>query len=115
MATFTKHFLSGSTSGIGIVVHASDSGTASTIHVAPVGTASKDEVWLWAYNGHTADLVLSTEWGTSANPRKVTIESQAGLVPTKPGLLIQNGLKITAFAGSAGMIIVDGFVNRITD
>jgi hypothetical protein len=115
MATYTKEFLSGSTNGIGIVVHASTSGSASTIHEAVSGTAAKDEVWMYAYNMHTADLVLTIEKGGTSNPMKVTIPYQSGRVPLEPGLPTNNSVKTCAYAGSAGMIIIEGYVNRITD
>jgi hypothetical protein len=31
-----------------------------------------------------------------------------------PGLLLQNGLAITAYAGTTNVIMVNGYVNRIT-
>jgi len=115
MATYTKEFLSGSTNGIGVVVNASTSGTAGTIHEALSGTAGKDEVWMWAHNMHTSDLVLTIEKGGTSNPTKVTIPYQSGKVPIDPGIPINNSVKVCAYAGSSGMIIIEGFVNRITD
>lgn len=118
MATYTKEILSGSTDGVGITiasVSGGTAGTAGTIHQAPAGTAGKDEVYLYAYNGHTADVVLTVEWGTSAYPRKVTIPFQAGLICVTPGLPIRNSLAVQAFASVTNVITLDGFVNRITD
>ena len=117
MATFTKRFLSGSTSGCGIVVTSvsGGSGTAGTIHECSAGTSHKEEIWLWAYNGHSADIVLSIEFGTSSLPRKLTIPYQAGLVPVIPGLPMNDGMKVHAFAGSSGVIAIDGFVNDIEE
>ena len=118
MATFTKRFLSGSVNGCGIsVISASGgtAGTAGTIHECSAGTSGKEEIWLWAYNSHTSDVVLSVEFGTSALPRKVTIPSQAGLVPVIPGIPLNDGMKVQAFAGSAGVVVIDGFVNQIVD
>lgn len=118
MATYTKEFLSGSTNGVGIVVQSSSGGTAGTactIHAAPAGTTGKDEIWMWAYNSHTANLVLTIEWGTASNPRTITVPYRSGLIPVAPGLPVNNGITVQAFCGSAGKIIIDGFVNRIVE
>ena len=118
MATFTKQFLSESINGCGVTVTSGaggTAGTAGTIHTCAAGTSSKEEIWLWAYNSHTSDVVLSLEFGTSALPREVTIPFQSGLIPIIPGIPMNNGMKVQAFAGSAGVIVIDGFVNRIVD
>jgi hypothetical protein len=118
MATYTKEFLSASTNGIGIPVWSESggtAGTAGTIHQAVSGTGAKDEVYLYATNYHTADVVLTIEWGTSAVPRVVTIPFKAGLVPIIPGLPINNSVKVQAFCATSGMIVIDGYANRRTD
>jgi hypothetical protein len=113
MATYTPGFLTGAGSaGCGITITSvSGAGTCGTIHVCGTGI---DEVWLWAYNSATADQTLSIEWGTSALPRTVTIPYKAGLVPVSPGIRVPVGFKIQAYAGSSGVIVVDGNVNNIT-
>ena len=64
---FTKALLSGSTNGKGIkVVQTATAGTL--LHTAVAGTSSLDEIWLYAYNGHTADVVLTIEWGEATVP-----------------------------------------------
>lgn len=118
MASFTKEFLTGSVNGCGITVTSGTDGTvgtAGTIHQCSAGTAGKEEIWLWAYNSHTSDVVLSVEWGTSALVRKMTIPTQGGLVPVIPGLPMNNAMKVQAYAGSAGVVVIDGFINRIVD
>lgn len=107
MATFSAGVLTGATNGYGIVM---GSGTAGTIHECGTGL---DEVWLWAYNGGTADIALHLHWGTSAMPRIVTIPYQAGLVPITPGVRVPSGFKIMGTAGSSGVIVIDGNVNNI--
>jgi hypothetical protein len=118
MATFSKRLLSGSVNGCGITVNSvsgGTAGTAGTIHAASAGTAGKEEIWLWAYNTSTTAIPLSIEFGTSSMPITQDIEPQSGLVPIIPGLPIHDGLKIQAFAGTAGLIAIDGFVNQIAD
>jgi len=116
MATYTKNLLSGSTNGKAIkVVQTATAG--DTIHTAVAGTSDFDEIWLYAYNGHTVDVILTIEFGGASVPDQniiATIPYKAGLVPIVPGLLLQNGLVIKAFANVANVVTIIGFVNRIT-
>lgn len=118
-STAKKRLLSGSTDGKGIkVVQTATAG--DTIHTAVAGTTpgTYDEIWLWAYNGHTADVVLTIEFGGATVPDQnivVTIPFKSGLVPVVPGLILQNGMVVKAFAASANVVTLSGFVNSITD
>lgn len=119
MATAVKRKLSGSTDGKPIKI--TQTATAGdTIHTAVAGTTAGtfDEIWLWAYNGHTADVVLTVEFGGATVPDQnivVTIPYKAGLVPVVPGLILQNGMVVKAFAATANVITLMGYVNSITD
>lgn len=112
---FTKLILSGSTNGKGIkCVATSTPGTL--IHTAVSGTSSMDEIWLWAYNGHTSDVVLTLEWGGVAVPDDntiVTIPTKAGRYIVVDGRLLNNSLVVRAFASVANTVVIDGYVNRI--
>jgi len=114
-----KRKLSGSTDGKAIKI--TQTATAGdTIHTAIAGTTAGtyDEIWLWAYNGHTADVVLTIEFGGATVPDQnivVTIPFKSGLIPVVPGLLLQNGMVVKAFASVANVITLIGFVNAITD
>ena len=116
MATYTKRALSGSTNGKGIkVVATATAGT--TIHTAVAGTSDFDEVWLWCVNSDTTAKKLTIEYGGVASPDdliEVTIPAENGLVLIVPGLIIQNSLVVRAFAETANVLMVSGFVNRIT-
>lgn len=116
MATYTKELLSGSTNGRGIkIVPTATLGT--TIHTAVSGTSAWDEVWLYAFNSNGADVMLTIEWGGVTDPDdivEVTIPFRAGWVPIVPGFLLQNSLVITAFADTANVIAIQGWVNAIT-
>lgn len=119
MATAVKRKLSGSTDGKPVLVVATAT-AGTTIHTAVAGTTAGtfDEIWLWAYNGHTADVVLTIEWGGATVPDQnivVTIPFKSGLVPVVPGFILQNGAVVKAFAGTANVITLNGFVNSITD
>ena len=116
MATFSKQLLSGSTNGKAIkVVATATAGT--TIHTAVSGSASLDEVWLYAHNTSASSVKLTLEWGEATAPDghiEINISAEgAGLVLIAPGILLQNSLVIKAFAGTANVINIFGFVNRI--
>ena len=116
MATFTKTLLSGSTNGKAIkVVATATAGT--TIHTAVSGTASLDEIWLYAHNSSAASVKLTLEWGEATAPDgniEINIGAEGtGLVLVAPGLLLQNSLVVKAFAGTANVITLTGYVNRI--
>jgi hypothetical protein len=116
MATYSKQFLSGSTNGKGIkVVQTATAGT--TIHTAVSGTSSIDEVWLYAHNTSSAAVKLTLEWGGATAPDdhiEINIGAEGtGLILVAPGILLQNGLVVRAFAGTANVINIFGYVNRI--
>lgn len=114
-----KRKLSGSTDGKPIkVVQTATAG--DTIHTAVAGTTAGtyDEIWLYAYNGHTADVVLTIEFGGATVPDQnivVTIPYKSGLQLVVPGLILQNGMVVKAFAATANVITISGYVNSITD
>jgi hypothetical protein len=114
-ATFKKMPLSGSTHGRGIKVVATAT-LGTTIHQAINDTTDLDEVYLWAFNTHTADVVLTLEWGGVTDPDdliEVEIPKQSGLVAIVPGCVLRNNLVITAFAAVANVVTIHGFVHRI--
>ena len=119
MATFTKTLLSGSTNGKAIKV-AQTATAGTTIHTAVSGTASFDEIWLYAHNSSATTVKLTLEWGEATAPNgniEVTVLPEAGLVTVIPGLLIVGNatpLVVKAFAGTASVVAIHGFVNQIT-
>jgi len=114
MATYTKVQLSGATTGKNIkVVATATAGT--TIHTAHA--TSIDEIWLWCVNSDTTDRKLTIEFGGVAAPDdliEVTIPAEDGLYLVVPGLTLTNSLVVRAFAATANVLSVNGFVNRIT-
>ena len=115
MATYSKELLSGSTQGKGILV-AATSTAGTTIHTAVAGTTDLDEIWLYAVNTHSADIKLTLEWGEATEPNgniEQTVPTESGLMLLVPGLLLQNGLVVEAFASTASEIVIHGYVNKI--
>ena len=116
MATYTKSKLSGSTNGKAVLV-AATSTPGTTIHTAVAGTSAWDEVWLYAQNNHTAAVDLTIEYGAAGSVGDniiMSIPSKSGLYLIVPGLLLQNGLVVKAFAGTTNVVAITGFVNQIT-
>ena len=119
MATAVKRKLSGSTDGMAIKVAAiATAGTA--IHTAVAGTTpgTFDEIWLWAYNSDSNKIMLTIEFGGASAPDqniRIELPPRVGLVPIVPGLILQNGATVKAFASSTNVVTVSGFVNAITD
>ena len=122
MATFTKLALqpAGST-GTGLAIKVAAIATAGTaIHTASTTTTTIDEIWLYAVNTSTSSVKLTIEWGEATAPDgniEVTVLPEAGLVTVIPGLLLQGNATakvVRAFAGTADVICIHGYVNRIT-
>lgn len=118
MATYTKTILSGSTDGKGIkVVKTATAGT--TIHTCSSTATDLEEIWLWAYNSHTAAVLLTIEFGGATAPDqniKVYIPSQEGLFCVVPGLILKGNatpLTVKAFAATENVITISGYVNLI--
>lgn len=114
MATYTKLPLSGAADGKGVKVVATST-TGTTIHTAH--STSLDEIWLFVVNTSTSAVKLTLEWGTTTAADgniEITIPPESGLYQVVPGLLLTNSLLVTAFAGSANVLLVFGYVNRIS-
>ena len=118
MATFTKNHLGGSTDGKGIkVVQTATAGT--TIHTGPTNTAHFHEVWLYAVNTSASNVKLTIEWGEATAPDgniELTIVAESGLTLVVPGFVLQGNatpLTVKAFAATANVIIIHGYVNEI--
>lgn len=110
----TKLLLSGSTNGKQIKLGATAT-PGTLIHTAIDSTTHFDEVWLWANNEDAADIEVTVEFGGATAPDNnltLTIPSKSGLVLIVPGLPLQGGLTVKAFAGTTNKIVVSGYVLR---
>jgi hypothetical protein len=119
MATFEKLILSGSVDGRAIKVAATAT-PGTTIHTGSATATTLDEVWLYAQNTDTTARKLTIEWGGTTAPDdliELTIPAESGLTLVAPGLLIKGNsstaLVVKAFAASANVITIHGFVNQI--
>ena len=119
MATFSKTILSGSTDGRGIKVAATAT-AGTTIHTGSSTATTLDEIWLYAVNTSASDVKLTVEWGGVSSPDDLieyTVKAENGLYLIAAGLLIKGNatpLLVRAFAATANVIVIHGYVNRIT-
>jgi len=114
MATFSKQILSGSTNGKQIKVAATAT-AGTTIHTAHA--TALDEIWIYAFNSSASSVKLTIEYGEATAPDgniEVTVLPEAGLVTIIPGLILTGSLVVKAFAGTTNVIMLSGYVNRIT-
>jgi len=112
MATFSKVILSGSTNGrpVSIVQTAT---VGDLVHVADA--TAIDEVWLYAVNRHTADVVLTLELGgaTPGDLVTTTLTANGGPFLVVPGVPMTGSLEVRAFADTTAVVSIFGWVNRI--
>ena len=119
MATFSKIALSGSTDGRLIKV-AQTATAGTTIHTGSTTATTFDEIWLYAVNSDTTDRKLTIEFGGVSSPDDLieqTITAESGLLLVVPGLVIKGNatpLVVRAFAATANVVLIGGYVNRIT-
>jgi hypothetical protein len=122
MATFSKLTLQpAGTTGTGLGVKVAATATAGTpIHTASTVSTTIDEIWLYAVNTSASSVKLTIEWGEATAPDgniEVTVLPEAGLVTIIPGLPLQGNASakvVRAFAATPNVIVMHGFVNRIT-
>jgi hypothetical protein len=119
MATYSKIKLSGSTDGKLIKVAATAT-AGTTIHTGSATATTIDEVWLYAVNSDTTDRKLTIEFGGTSAPDDLieqTITAESGLILVVAGLIIVGNatpLVVRAFAATANVVMVGGYVNQIT-
>ena len=122
MATFTKKTLepAGAT-GTGLGIKVAATATAGTaIHTGSATATTIDEVWLYVINTSASAVKLTIEWGEATAPDgniEQTVAAESGLLLVIPGLLLQGNATakvVKAFAATANVLVIHGYVNRIT-
>ena len=118
--TFSKVLLSGSTYGKAVKVAATAT-AGTTIHATGTSATILDEIWIYAVNSSASSVKLTIEWGEATAPDgniEVTVLPEAGLVTIIPGLVLSGSgsvaTTVKAFAGTTNVIMLSGYVNRIT-
>lgn len=75
---------------------------------------------MYAVNSSATAVKLTLEWGEATAPDgniEFTVPAESGLYLITAGLLLQGNATakvVRAFAGTTNVIIIHGFVNRIT-
>jgi hypothetical protein len=113
---YKKRKLSASTNGRGIKVGATAT-PGTLIHTALSNVASNewDEVWLRVVNTSGSPVKLTLEWGGTSAPDdlvEITIPAESGFTEVIPGHVLQNSVEVRAFAATADVLVVHGYVNR---
>ncbi len=113
---YRKRKLSGSTDGRGIKVAASST-PGTLIHTALSNIAANewDEIWVRAVNTSGSPVKLTIEWGGTTSPDdlvEVTIPAEEGFTEVIPGHVLNNAQEVRAFAATADVIVLHGFVHR---
>lgn len=120
MAVYDKVLLSQSTNGRPIKVTATST-PGTSIHATGVSSSIIDEIWLYAVNTSTTDVLLTVEYGGTTNPDdriQITVPGQSGLFLVLPGTVLTGtgsaANTVRAYAGTANVINIVGYVNRIS-
>lgn len=114
--TIAKNKLSASTSGKGIKVGATST-PGTTIHTAVSGDTNWDEIWCWATCATTTATKLTMEYGGTTSPDNTiekNISGEDGHVMVIPGHILNGGLSVKAFAATADVIMIYGYVHNLS-
>lgn len=107
--------LSGSTNGRGIKLATAAAGTAVHTTATATGASKFDEIYIWAANVVSASKQVTVYVGaTGLTGDKVidTIPPKSGLYQLLPGMRLNGGVSVKAFAASPCAVTVFGLVNR---
>lgn len=115
-----KKLLSGSAQGRAVKVAATAS-PGTVIHTTDASDAVIDEVTLYAHNTSGTAVNLTVQFGGTTSPDddiKLSVPASSGLTFVVPGLPLtgtgSDGNVVRAFAGTANVVTVSGYVNRIS-
>lgn len=111
----TPGFLSESTNGRQIAVDSTTVSGATLLHTAVTGEGDIDMITLEAVNTSTAIVELTLLWGGTADADKVVIEvgPKRGRQVVVDRCYLNNGLQVSAYAGTASVINVYGEVRTV--
>lgn len=106
----------GGTYNKSIKIAGTAAGSATTLHAAITGTAQIDEVYLRLTNTSTATTLATLCVGGITTPCQVPvyIPGQGGWIDVAVGEALNNGLVVSAFAGTANVLTARGWVNRLS-
>jgi len=117
ISSIERKVLSGSTNGRGIKITATTSADANTLHTATSTAGQVDEVFLFCYNSSTSDCNLYICAGGTTDPDDIitlTIPAKQGDMMVMVGECFNGGVAIKAYASTANVLIIRGYVNTMT-
>jgi len=119
MAVYSRVLLSGSPASGRVIPVAAVATPGTLIHTAIAGATSFDEIYLWASNVTGVAATLTIEWGGVGDPgdhmvKGYVIAANSSPIAIVVGVVLNGGLVVRAFSGTANAINVSGYVNRIT-
>lgn len=112
---YTPTIPSGSANGRGVLI-AATSTPGTTLHTCTNVAGEMDEVWVWIYNGHTADVVVTIELGGTTSPDDTiveTIPAKKGKWEMVAGRRLNGGVVVKAFAATTNVCVAHVNVNNI--
>ena len=118
MPVYSRQLLSASNQGQPIVVQGTLANAGTLLHTGVNSNTAFDEVYLWITNVTNTAVQVTVQWGSFVVPAGV-VANNANLAafsgPTLlvPGLVIQNGLSVSAFCSVTNAVNVVGHINRI--
>jgi hypothetical protein len=120
MSTFSKSILSQSSNGRPIPIPSTGTNT-TLVHTGPTGSNQFDELWLYATNPTTADVMLNVLIGGTGFNSNIAfegvVEAYAGNVLVIPGLVVNgnnsSGVEVRANVSTVSGINILGYVNQI--
>lgn len=118
MASYSRQLLSGSTNGRAIPIAATAT-PGTLIHTALAGTTGFDEVYIWVSNVTANAATLTIEFGGVTDPgdhmvKTFSVPANSPPIPIATGQVLQNGLVVRAFSGTASALNATGYVNRLS-
>lgn len=122
MATFTKLPISSQTGNAdrGLRLQATSS-PGTTIHATGTSASVIDELWLWLFNSDTVSRIVTLQLGGTTSPDDdlvITIPPRCGRFLVLEGQPFTGtgsvATTIKGYADAADVVIVHGFVNRIS-
>lgn len=112
MTTIAHQDLSGLVAGAPLLVTATTSGAAQTVHTADAN--ADDEVFLYAWNTHTAAVEVTLEIDGTAQPMVVPVPHDDGEYLLLDALRLSGSKTIEVFASVASVIKLRGHANRVS-
>ena len=110
--------ISGSMNGRGIKITGTGTVDANTIHTATSTAGVIDEVWLYCYNSDTSSRTLYLCLGGTTDPDdivSISIPSKYNDILVLAGECFNGGVVLKAYASSANVLVIRGYVNRISN